>query len=148
EADSFPIMWLSVSTTTKQPIEVSDYVSRYIKPRLSTLPGAADVRIFGERRISMRVWLDPAKLAAYRVTPQDVEDALRRQNVEIPAGRIESRAREFAVLSQTDLATPEQFGAAVIREGGGIQVRIRDVARVELAPASERNISRFKGRPA
>ena len=77
EADSFPIMWLSVSTTTKSPIEVSDYVSRYIKPRLSTLPGAADVRIFGERRISMRVWLDPAKLAAYRVTPQDVEDALR-----------------------------------------------------------------------
>jgi multidrug efflux pump subunit AcrB len=67
-------------------IEVSDYVSRYIKPRLSTLPGAADVRVFGERQISMRIWLDPAKLAAYRVTPQDVEEALRRQNVEIPPG--------------------------------------------------------------
>jgi multidrug efflux pump subunit AcrB len=58
-------------------------------------PGAADVRVFGERRISMRIWLDPAKLAAYRVTPADVEDALRRQNVEIPAGRIESNQREF-----------------------------------------------------
>src|SRR5437762_6437113 len=78
EADSFPIMWLAVSTTSKNAIEVSDYVSRYIKPRLSTLPGAADVRIFGERKISMRVWLDPAKLAAYRVTPADIEDALRR----------------------------------------------------------------------
>ncbi|MGZ5034981.1 MAG: efflux RND transporter permease subunit, partial [Usitatibacter sp.] len=74
EADSFPIMWLSVSTENKPAIEVSDYVSRYIKPRLSTLPGAADVRIFGERKVSMRVWIDPAKLAAYRLTPQDVED--------------------------------------------------------------------------
>src|SRR4029078_7073371 len=90
EADSFPIMWLAGSQEKKDAMEATDYVNRYIKPRLSTLPGAADVRIFGERKISMRIWLDPAKLAAYRLTPQDVEDALRRQNVEIPAGRIES----------------------------------------------------------
>ena len=148
EADSFPIMWLSVSTTTKEPIEVSDYVSRYIKPRLSTLPGAADVRIFGERRISMRLWLDPAKLAAYKVTPADVEDALRRQNVEIPAGRIESNAREFSVLSQTDLQTPEEFDAIVIRDVSGYPVRIRDVGRAQVAPVDERVIARFMGNPA
>ncbi len=148
EADSFPIMWLSVSTTTKAPIEVSDYVSRYIKPRLSTLPGAADVRIFGERRISMRVWLDPAKLAAYRVTPADVEDALRRQNVEIPAGRIESNQREFSVLSQTDLQTPDEFDAIVIRDVAGYPVRIRDVGRAQVAPVDERVIARFMGNPA
>jgi multidrug efflux pump len=114
EADSFPIMWLAVSTPSKTALEVSDYVSRYIRPRLSTLPGAADVRIFGERRVSMRIWLDPAKLAAYRVTPQDVEDALRRQNVDIPAGRIESDKREFSVQSQTDLQTPAQFESIVV----------------------------------
>ena len=148
EADSFPIMWLSVSTTTKAPIEVSDYVSRYIKPRLSTLPGAADVRIFGERKISMRIWLDPAKLAAYRVTPQDVEDALRRQNVEIPAGRIESNQREFSVLSETDLQTPEQFDAIVIRDVAGYPVRIRDIGRAQVAPVDERVIARFMGNPA
>jgi multidrug efflux pump len=148
EADSFPIMWLSVSTKTKTPIEVSDYVSRYIKPRLSTLPGAADVRIFGERKISMRVWLDPAKLAAYRVTPQDVEDALRRQNVEIPAGRIESNQREFSVLSQTDLQTPEEFDAIVIRDVAGYPVRIRDIGRSQVAPVDERVIARFMGNPA
>ena len=148
EADSFPIMWLAVSTKTKSPIEVSDYVSRYIKPRLSTLPGAADVRVFGERRISMRIWLDPAKLAAYRVTPQDVEEALRRQNVEIPAGRIESNQREFSVLSQTDLQTPEQFDAIVIRDVSGYPVRIRDVGRAQVAPVDERVIGRFLGNPA
>ena len=121
EADAFPIMWLAVSATNKSALEVSDYVARYIQPRLSTLPGAADVRVFGERQLSMRIWLDRAKLAAYRLTPQDVEDALRRQNVEIPAGRIESRKREFAVLSQTDLQTPQQFEAIVIRDVNGIQ---------------------------
>ena len=148
EADSFPIMWLSVSTESKTPIEVSDYVSRYVKPRLSTLPGAADVRIFGERKISMRVWLDPAKLAGYRLTPQDVEEALRRQNVELPAGRIESAQREFSVLSQTDLQTPQQFEAIVVRDVAGYPVRIRDIGRVEVAPVDERVIARFMGNPA
>jgi multidrug efflux pump len=148
EADSFPIMWLAVSTPSKSQLEVSDYVARYIKPRLSTLPGAADVRIFGERKISMRVWLDPAKLAAHRLTPQDVEDALRRQNVEIPAGRIESAKREFSVLSQTDLQTPEQFEAIVVREAAGYPVRIRDIGRVQVAPVDERIIARFMANPA
>jgi multidrug efflux pump len=148
EADSFPIMWLAVSTPSKSAIEVSDYVSRFIKPRLSTLPGAADVRIFGERRVSMRIWLDPAKLAGYRLTPQDVEDALRRQNVDIPAGRIESDKREFSVLSQTDLATPEQFEAIVIRDVTGYPVRVRDIGRVNVAPVEERVIARFMGNSA
>ena len=145
EADSFPILWMSVTSPTKDAIEVSDYVSRYVKPRLSTLPGAADVRIFGERKISMRIWLDRAKLAAYRLTPADVEDALRRQNVEIPAGRIESDKREFSVLSQTDLQTPAQFDSIVVREVAGYPVRIRDLGRVEVGPADERVITRFMG---
>jgi multidrug efflux pump len=148
EADSFPIMWLAIASPNKSQIEVSDYVSRYIKPRLSTLPGAADVRIFGERKVSMRIWLDPAKLAAYRFTPQDVEDALRRQNVEIPAGRIESDKREFSVLSQTDLQTPAQFEAIVIRDVAGYPVRVRDIGRVEVAPVDERVITRFMGTTA
>ena len=78
EADSFPILWIAVAAPGKTPLEVSDYVARYIKPRLSTLPGAADVRIFGERKVSMRIWVDRSKLAAYRLTVQDLEDALRR----------------------------------------------------------------------
>ena len=145
EADSFPILWIAVSAPGKSQIEASDYASRYIRPRLSTLPGAADVRIFGERRISMRVWVDRAKLAAYRLTVQDVEDALRRQNVEIPAGRIESDKREFSVLSLTDLQTPQQFESIVVREVSGYPVRIKDLGRVEVAPLEERVITRFMG---
>ncbi len=145
EADSFPIMWLAVSAPGKSQMEVSDYVTRYIRPRLSTLPGAADVRIFGERRISMRVWLDRAKLAAYRLTAQDVEDALRRQNVEIPAGRIESDKREFSVLSQTDLQTPAEFDAIVVKDVSGYPVRIRDIGRVSVAPVEERVVTRYMG---
>jgi multidrug efflux pump len=148
EADSFPIMWLAIASPSKSQIEVSDYVSRYIKPRLSTLPGAADVRIFGERKVSMRIWIDPAKLAGHRLTPQDVEDALRRQNVDIPAGRIETDKREFSVLSQTDLSTPEQFEAIVIRDVAGYPVRIRDIGRVQVAPVDERVITRFMGTTA
>jgi multidrug efflux pump len=145
EADSFPILWIAVSAPGKSQLEASDYASRYIRPRLSTLPGAADVRIFGERRISMRIWVDRAKLAAYRLTVQDVEDALRRQNVEIPAGRIESDKREFSVLSLTDLQTPQQFESIIVREASGYPVRIRDLGRVEVAPLEERVITRFMG---
>jgi multidrug efflux pump len=148
EADSFPIMWLAVAAPNKSAMEVSDYVNRYIKPRLSTLPGAADVRIFGERKMTMRIWVDPAKLSAYRLTPQDVEDALRRQNVEIPAGRIESSNREFSVLSQTDLQTPAQFEAIVIRDVAGYPVRMRDIGRVEVAPLDERVVTRYMGTTA
>ena len=145
DADAFPIMWLALASDRHSRLETSDYATRNIRPRLQTLPGAADVRVFGERRISMRIWLDRAKLASYKLTTQDVEDAIRRQNVEIPAGRIESQQREFSVLSQTDLQTPEEFGAVVIREASGYPVRLRDVARIEVAPASERIITRYNG---
>ena len=94
--------------------------------------------IFGERKMSMRIWLDRSKLAAYKLGPADIEDALRRQNVEVPAGRIESQTREFSVLAQTDLQTPEQFNNIVIKDAGGYPVRLRDVARAEIAPIDER----------
>ena len=148
ESDADPIMFISFNSDKHTPLEVSDYASRYIKPRFSTLPGAADVRIFGERKISMRIWLDRGKLAAYKLGPADIEDALRRQNVEVPAGRIESQSREFSVLAQTDLQTPEQFNNIVIRDAGGYPVRLRDVARAEIAPIDERILARFNGRNA
>lgn len=148
DADAFPILFIAFSSDRHTQMQQSDYANLYIKPRLGTLAGAADVRINGERRSSMRIWLDRGKLAAYRLTTADVEDAIRRQNVEIPAGRIESATREFNVLSQTDLATPEQFGAIIIRDASGYPVRVRDVATVQVAPANERVITRFRGNSA
>ncbi|NMG28511.1 efflux RND transporter permease subunit [Aromatoleum evansii] len=151
EADANPIIWIAFSSDRHSPLELSDFASRVVKPRLQTLSGAADARMFGERRYSMRIWLDRDRLAAFRLTPQDVEDAIRRQNVELPAGRIESREREFAVVAQTDLDTPQEFEAIVVREPqapGGYAVRIRDVGRVEVAAQNERTLVRFMGKPA
>lgn len=148
EADANPIIWMAFSSDRHSPLEVTDVANRFVKPRLQTLPGAADVRVFGERKFAMRIWLDKQRLAAYRLTPADVEEALRRQNVEVPAGRIESTAREFSVVATTDLRTPEEFAAVVVRTVNGYPVRIGDVAKVEIGAASERSSVRFKGRPA
>lgn len=148
EADASPIMWLSFSSDTMSTLDLSDVANRIVKPRLQLLPGAADVRISGERKYAMRIWLNRDKLASYRLTPADVEDALRKQNIEVPAGRIESRQREFSVVSQTDLTTPQQFENIIVRTVSGYAVRIRDVAQVEVGPALERSSVRFNKKNA
>ncbi len=148
EADASPIIWLAFSSVSMSPLEVSDIANRLVKPRLQTLPGAADVRIFGERKFAMRIWLDPDRLAGFSLTPGDIEEALRRQNVELPSGRIESRQREFTVVSESDLQRVEQFEDVVVRTVNGFPVRIRDVGGVTVAPQDERSIVRFNGRDA
>jgi len=148
EADSQPIIYIAVDAGTKTALEASDYVKRYVQPRLSVLPGAADVRIFGDRQVSMRINLDRTRLAGYRLTVQDVEDAIRRQNAEIPAGRIESQAREFTVVAETDVRTAEQFNSIIVSQVGGYPVRIRDVGSAAIGAVDERTISRFNGRPS
>ena len=148
EADASPTIWLAFMSETLTPLEVTDVVNRIVKPRLQTVPGVADVRVSGDRAYAMRVWLDPDKLASYRLTVQDVEDALRRQNLEVPAGRIESSQREFSVTARTDLRTPEQFGQVALKTSSGYTVRLRDVARIEQAAASERSSVRLNGVPA
>jgi multidrug efflux pump len=148
EADAFPVIWLAFSSDTHSQLQLNELINRIVKPRLQTVTGAADVRIFGERKYAMRVWLDPDRLAAYRLTTQDAEDAIRRSNLEVPAGRIESRQREFSVTSNTDLIKPAQFGEIVIRTVNGFPVKLRDVARIEEGAAEERTSVRINGRPA
>ena len=148
EADSNPVIWIAVQAGSLSPLEASDYVKRYVQPRLSVLPGAADVRIFGDRQVSMRINLDRTRLAAYKLTVQDVEDALRRQNAEIPAGRIESTAREFTVVAETDVRTPDQFNNIIVANVGGYPVRIRDVGAAAIGAVDERTVSRYKGNPS
>ena len=148
EADASPIMYLAFSSDKHSALEVTDVANRIVKPRLQTLPGAADVRIFGDRKFAMRIWLDRQRLAAYQLTPADVEDALRKQNLEVPAGRIESREREFSVVANTDLATPDEFRAIVVKTVNGYPVRVSDLGSVEIAAAQERTSVRFNGRSA
>jgi len=148
EADAFPVIFLAFSSETLSRLQINDLINRVVKSRLQTVTGVADVRIFGERKYAMRVWLDAGKLAGYKLTTQDVEDALRRSNLELPAGRIESQQREFSVTSQTDLVRPAQFSEIVIKSVNGFPVKIRDVARVEEAAADERSAVRINGRSA
>jgi multidrug efflux pump len=148
EADAFPVIWLAFTSDTLTPLQINDLVNRVVKSRLQTVTGVADVRIYGERKYAMRVWLDPDKLAGYRLTTQDVEDAVRRSNLELPAGRIESQQREFSVTSQTDLVRPAQFAEIVVKNVNGFPVKIRDVARVEEGAADERSSVRLNGRQA
>lgn len=148
EADATPTIWLAFTSDTLDPLQITDLVNRVVKPRLQTVPGVADVQIGGDRKYSMRVWLDADRLAAYKLTVQDVEDALRRQNLEVPAGRIESQQREFNVTARTDLNTVPQFGEVALKQVNGFTVRLKDVARIEEAAASERSRVRLNGVPS
>ena len=148
EADADPIMWLAFYSDRHSPLEVSDFADRVVRDRLQTIPGVATVLIGGERRYSMRLWLDRERLAGYGLTPLDVETALRRENIEVPSGRIESTEREFTVLSETDLRTPEQFDQMIIREVNGYPVRLKDVGHAALGAEDERSGIRVDGSPA
>jgi len=148
DADAQPIMYIAFTSSTLSPLEVTDIADRYVKDQIQNVPGVAEVTIFGERRYAMRIWVDRTRLAAYALTVQDVESALRQQNVEIPSGRIESTDREFTVLSRTGLTTPEEFGRIVVVETGGQLVRLRDVSKIELGARDERTVTRFNGKQA
>jgi multidrug efflux pump len=148
EADAQAIIWLAFSSEAHSSLELTDYADRYVADRLKTLPGVASVILGGGRRYAMRLWLDRDRLAAFSLTPQDVESALRRQNVEIPSGRIESASREFTVLTDADLRTAEQFNGLIIRESSGYAVRLRDVGQARLGAVDERSVVRVNGNPA
>ncbi len=149
EADAQPIIWMALSSKTSGQLDVSEIADVVVQDRLQVLPGVASVLLFAERRYSMRVSVDREKLAGFNLTTQDVESALRAQNVEIPAGRIESLNREFTVLSQTDLNTPDQFRQVILKEAeGGHLVRLGEVADINYGPLDERSLVRFNGNPS
>ncbi|HET9464541.1 MAG TPA: efflux RND transporter permease subunit, partial [Gemmatimonadales bacterium] len=145
DADAQPFFWLALSGENYDLLQLSDIGDRLVKSRLQTLPGVGQARIFGERRFSMRVWLSPSELSARGLTVQDVQQAIRSRNVEVPAGRIESERREFTVRSLGELKTPEEFGNLVVSNTGGVLVKLKELGRVELGPEDERSALRFKG---
>ncbi len=146
EADADPILYLAFSSDRMSSLDITDFVDRDARDRLQNVEGVAEVQILGERRYAMRIWLDRDRLAAYGLTVQDIEDAIRRQNLEVPAGRIESVDREFSVLSRTGLTTPEEFAAVVVKDADGFAVTLGDVAEVEIGAADSRRATRFNGR--
>ncbi len=146
ESDARPILWLGLNSDRMSAIELTDFAERVMVDRLSVVDGVARVRIGGARRQAMRIWLDKQSLAARGLTVQEVESALREQNVDLPSGRIESTMREFAIRTDTALTTPEEFRNVVVKDDNGYLVRLGEVARVELAPENDRTELRANGR--
>jgi multidrug efflux pump len=143
------VMFIAVSSTTRDALALTDYVERYLVDQFSTVPGVAVVRPTGSRRYAMRIWLDRDALAARQLTVADVENALRRENIELPAGRIESQEREFTLRTNTSFESEEDFRRLAIGRGpDGYIVRLDDVADVRLAAENERGFLRSNGVPA
>ncbi len=148
DADANPFFWLALSGANYDLLQLSDIGDRLVKQRLQTLPGVGSARIFGERRFSMRVWLSAAELTAHGLTVQDVQQAIRTRNVEVPAGRIESERREFTVRSLGELKSPVEFANLVVSSQAGQLVKLQDLGRVELGAEDERSTLRFNRTPA
>lgn len=142
DADAVPIIIMNVSSNTRNLLQLSEIANIIFKERLQTIPGVSEVRIFGEKRWSMRLWMDPAKLAAYQLTPLDVRNAVNAENIELPAGRIEGNTVELTVRTRSRLETPQEFNRLVIREKDGSIIRFQDIGYAELGPENERSISK------
>lgn len=141
-----PIIWLNLSSPVMDTMQLSDYANRYLADRFSVIPGVARIRVSGEKRYAMRIWLDRKQLAARRLTVSDVERVLRQENIELPAGRVESETRDFTVRVERSYKTPEDFNKLVLGRGeDGHLIRLGEVAQVEIAPAEERQDFRGNG---
>ncbi len=148
DSEGDPVLRLSLSSPDMTPLELSDYASRFLTDRLARLPGVANTAIYGERAPAMRIWLDQTRMAAYGITTGDIISALQANNVELPAGEIETSARQLQVLAQTRFTSADTFRQMVVRDGGSRPLRLGDVARIEQGPEESETIFRTNGQIA
>ncbi|MBU3078521.1 efflux RND transporter permease subunit [Sphingomonas quercus] len=146
DADAAAVMYLNVRAEGWSKLKLTDYINRVLADRFSTIDGVAQVQLVGAAQPSMRVWLNTARLAAFRLTPRDVETALRTQNVELPAGRVETTSQNVSLRVNRGFTTPEEFRTLVVGRGAdGYLVRLGDVARVEPGPENPYSTYHFNG---
>lgn len=146
DADATMIVVITIQSDRRSLLDLSAIANDLFKERLQTIPGVSDVRIWGEKKYSMKLLIDPTRLAAHGLTPLDVRDALNRENVELPSGLIEGRATELSIRTFGRLTTADDFNNLIIKETGGSVVRFQDVGRAVLAPENERTLLRGSGR--
>jgi len=145
DADATPIISLAVRSSKRSLLDLSAVANDVFKERLQTIPGVSDVSVWGEKKYAMKLLIDPARLAAHGLTPLDVRNALNRENVELPSGRIEGYSTELSIRTFGRLSTPEEFNDLIIKETDGSAVKMRDVGEAILAPENERSILRGDG---
>lgn len=147
DADASPILFLNIKSDQRNLLELTEIADNVFKEKMQTIQGVSRVDIWGEKMYSMRLWLDPARMAAYQVTPIDVRNALQRENVELPSGRIEGENVELSVRTLGNLTTPEEFNNLIIREEDNRTIRFRDIGQAELGPENMRTLLKRDGIP-
>src|SRR4028118_1440097 len=145
DANSEFIILLAVQSRSKGLLELSDYAENVLLERFQTIPEVSAVNIFGQKRYAMRIWLQPDKLAAFNISFNDVQDALNRENVELPAGKISGNNTELVIRTLGRLTTEKDFSELIVRQDSAGIVRLVDVAKVELGPQNEESSWRYNG---
>lgn len=145
DADAFPIIFLNIKSDQRNLLELTKLADDVFKERLQTIPGASSVDIWGSKQYAMRLWLDPQKLAAYQLSPLDVRNAISRENVELPSGRIEGQEVELTVRTLSRLETASEFNNLIVKEENGQIVRFQDIGRAELGPLNDRTVLKRDG---
>src|SRR4030043_1011443 len=147
DADANPILFLTVESQKRSLLELSEIADLTLKEQLQTVSGVSAINIFGEKRYAMRLWIDPAKLAGYGLTPMDVRNAIRRENVELPSGAIEGTTTQLTIRTMGLMTTPKEFNDLIIKQSGDQIVRFQDIGRAELGPEDIRGILKRDGIP-
>lgn len=147
DADASPIINLTIESEKRSLLELSDFAELTFKEQLQTISGVSAVQIMGQKRYAMRLWLDPAKLAGFQLTPMDVRNAINRENVELPSGSIEGNTTQLTIRTLGLMTTPKEFNDLIIKQTGDQIIRFKDVGRAELGPEDIRGILKRDGVP-
>ena len=146
-ADSQPIVMTYLSSSKRNLLELTDYANNVLRERLQTIPGVSEVRVWGERKYSMRLWLDPVKLSALRVSPVEVQQALARENVELPGGTVKGENTQLTLRTMGRLSSVADFNNLILRRDSAALVRLSDVGFAELYPENDQTVLRRNGMP-
>jgi multidrug efflux pump len=147
DADANPIIFVTIKSEKRSMLELSEIAELTFKEQLQTIPGVSAIMIWGQKRYAMRLWLDPAKLAGYGLTPVDVRNAISRENVELPSGSVEGNTTELTIRTLGLMTTPAEFNNLIIKQSGDQMVRVSDIGRAELGPEDIRSILKLNGVP-
>lgn len=137
DASAEPILSMTVQSDTKNPLQLTEYATNVLVDRLQTIPGVSSIDTWGEKRFAMRLWLDPNKMAAFNVTPDEIRQALNRENIELPSGKLSGDNTELTIRTFGRLDTEEEFANVIIKNVNGSDIRVKDVSSVTLGPENE-----------
>src|SRR6266700_2862276 len=137
DANADAIITMTVQSNSRNQLEVTDYAENVLVERLQTIPGVSSIQVWGEKKYAMRLWLDPPKMSAYSITPKDIQTALNRESVDLPAGKIAGNATELTIRTLGRLATEEDFNNMIVKNVGGSDIKLKDIGEAVLGPEDE-----------